>query len=71
MKESEFNAKGELSFGHKFKLVARKNKIIWIYSTNKDLIHDFPEFQYTSESEKEAKAVYDESLLIRLIEYIK
>ena len=70
--ESEFNAKGELSF-HSFKLVYSKkeDKISYIYTTNQDLIHDFPEFKYTSEKEKEAKAEYTEQLFKRLVEYIR
>lgn len=70
--ESEFNSKGELSF-HSFKLVYSKtqDKISYIYSTNQDVIHDFPEFKYIGPKTKEAKAEYTEQLFKRLIEYIR
>ncbi len=65
---SKFNSKGELIFPT-FKLVySKKNEMIsYIYSTNHELISTFPEFIYTSDKKKEAKAVYTEQLFNRLL----
>ena len=65
---SKFNSKGELVFPT-FKLVySKKNDVIsYIYSTNRELISTFPEFIYTSDKKKEAKAIYTEQLFNRLV----